>query len=108
MKRSAPSRRTRGRRRAEQAIRERVQERSEGQCEARITAVCTGPATQQHHRKLRSQGGQDTEENLLDLCAACHAFAHANATWAVVSGLIVPSWANPDEFPVSHVRWMAS
>ena len=29
-----------------------------------------------HHRELRSQSGADSEENLITLCAACHARVH--------------------------------
>jgi 5-methylcytosine-specific restriction endonuclease McrA len=30
-----------------------------------------------HHLQYRSKGGQDTTDNLLTLCAACHAGVHA-------------------------------
>jgi ATP-dependent DNA helicase RecQ len=29
-----------------------------------------------HHREFRSHSGKDTEENLITLCANCHARAH--------------------------------
>ncbi len=29
-----------------------------------------------HHRELRSHSGEDTEENLIALCTACHASVH--------------------------------
>ena len=29
-----------------------------------------------HHRELRSQSGEDAEQNLITLCAACHAVVH--------------------------------
>jgi 5-methylcytosine-specific restriction endonuclease McrA len=29
-----------------------------------------------HHRKFRSQSGDDSEQNLITLCAACHAAVH--------------------------------
>ena len=29
-----------------------------------------------HHNKFRSQGGDDSEENLISLCARCHSLAH--------------------------------
>jgi 5-methylcytosine-specific restriction endonuclease McrA len=29
-----------------------------------------------HHREFRSRWGADSEENLITLCAACHAAAH--------------------------------
>ena len=29
-----------------------------------------------HHKEFRSRSGADTEENLITLCAACHASVH--------------------------------
>ena len=29
-----------------------------------------------HHREFRSHSGADSEENLITLCAACHARVH--------------------------------
>jgi 5-methylcytosine-specific restriction endonuclease McrA len=29
-----------------------------------------------HHQKFRSKSGEDTEENLITLCADCHGKAH--------------------------------
>ena len=29
-----------------------------------------------HHRDFRSQGGDDSEENLITLCFICHSLAH--------------------------------
>lgn len=29
-----------------------------------------------HHREFRSQSGDDAEQNLITLCAACHAILH--------------------------------
>jgi ATP-dependent DNA helicase RecQ len=29
-----------------------------------------------HHRKFRSQSGDDSEQNLITLCAACHVSVH--------------------------------
>ena len=29
-----------------------------------------------HHRRFRSHSGDDSEENLITLCAACHARVH--------------------------------
>jgi len=31
-----------------------------------------------HHQQFRSHSGDDSEENLITLCAACHAVAHQN------------------------------
>ncbi len=32
-----------------------------------------------HHREFRSQGGNDSEENLITLCAGCHSLVHSRA-----------------------------
>jgi 5-methylcytosine-specific restriction endonuclease McrA len=29
-----------------------------------------------HHRELRSQSGDDAEQNLITLCTRCHSFVH--------------------------------
>ncbi len=29
-----------------------------------------------HHKELRSQSGDDSEQNLITLCTACHAIVH--------------------------------
>jgi len=29
-----------------------------------------------HHQKFRSQAGDDSEENLITVCAGCHSLAH--------------------------------
>ena len=31
-----------------------------------------------HHRRFRSQSGNDAEDNLITLCSRCHAEVHAN------------------------------
>ena len=35
------------------------------------------PGTQLHHRKLRSQGGDDVRENLAWICSFCHDDLHS-------------------------------
>lgn len=78
-------------------VQDAVRRRSRGVCE-----LCgSAPAAHLHHRRLRSQGGQNTYENLADLCHACHNSSddavHANVDWARRHGWIVPSWADPAE-----------
>ena len=34
------------------------------------------PGSQVHHKKLRSQGGDDSPENLMWLCLVCHGDEH--------------------------------
>ena len=75
-------------------VAKRVRARSEGDCEARLE-VCQGRAAHLHHRQLRSQGGQDTEANLLHLCFKCHEWAHLHPKEANEKGLIVKSWQDP-------------
>lgn len=58
-----------------------------------------------HHRRLRSQGGDDAVDNLVALCAdTCHNVAstsvHQNVAEAIRRGFIVPSWATPAETPL--------
>jgi hypothetical protein len=57
-----------------------------------------------HHRRLRSQGGDDTVENLVALHPECHNVhprsVHQNPRDAVERGFIVPSWADPADTPL--------
>jgi len=32
-----------------------------------------------HHREFRSRSGDDSEQNLITLCCACHAIVHRNS-----------------------------
>ena len=58
-----------------------------------------------HHRKLRSQGGKDEPANLIATHHACHNLGtksiHINPTKSIQMGWIVPSWAEPSEFPLT-------
>ena len=36
-----------------------------------------------HHKELRSQSGDDSEENLITLCAGCHADIHKGASFVI-------------------------
>ena len=53
-----------------------------------------------HHRKLRSQGGQDTAENGILVHHRCHIqhknSIHDNPKKSVEMGWIVPSWEKPE------------
>ena len=63
--------------------------RSQGLCEARCCDGCTGQYEQAHHRRRRSQGGNDTPANLVAICGPCHDWTHANPARARELGLIV-------------------
>lgn len=97
------------------AVLDPIKERSGGFCEARIVGVCTGRHDHTHHRKLRSQGGEDTKENLIGACWACHRYLHNHPAWARSVGLIVSRELDPAHVgfevgadPQSHVRIVAS
>lgn len=82
-------------------IAETVLERAAGYCE-RCGKFEVSPAL--HHRKLRSQGGEDAVENLVAICHPCHNMStdavHMNPAKAKVQGYIVPSWADPSDYPL--------
>ena len=45
-------------------------------CQARVPNVCMVRAVQAHHKKLRSQGGDNSQDNLLATCRDCHVYLH--------------------------------
>ena len=68
-----------------------IRARSGGKCE-----MCfVRPAVRTHHRKPRSQGGQSTEANLLDVCAECHGYAHAHLDESYLTGVLVRRTDDP-------------
>ncbi len=74
--------------------------RSKGACEARLSRDCVGRGEQVHHRKLRSQGGRDEWEQLLHVCANCHAAIHCDPALAYSLGLLVHAHEDPAAVPV--------
>lgn len=58
-----------------------------------------------HHRRLKSQGGQDEVCNLIAVHHKCHNLGthsiHLNPAKAIERGQICPSWAVPSEFPLT-------
>jgi 5-methylcytosine-specific restriction endonuclease McrA len=62
--------------------------RSEWACEA-SAPPCVGRAEVMHHRRLRSQGGPDTVENLMHICNPCHLWLHAHPAKAAAWGMIL-------------------
>lgn len=79
-----------------------IQRRSGGVCEAMIPGVCGWQAHHFHHRRMRSQQGGDTAENLAVVCAFCHDFIHKNAGFAYEAGLLVRSVRDPAETPMVY------
>lgn len=69
-------------------LREEVRERASLRCQrcgvSDYTRRCDA-----HHRKLKSQGGQDTLENLAYLCRQCHDHVHLNREESVRDGWII-------------------
>lgn len=84
----------------EKTARAMVRERSGGVCE-----VCgTARATNYQHRKNRSQAGEWSVVNGLDVCGSgttgCHGWIHANPTKSYERGWMVHSWDDPANVPV--------
>src|SRR6266540_237062 len=84
-------------------VRDLVRKRDGHRCQRCGISVVDVPSSL-HHRKLRSQGGQDTADNLIRLCGTgtlgCHAWVHANPAVARSQGFIVWRIDNPAEIPV--------
>jgi len=83
-------------------LRDALIERCKGYCEA-----CGKPMTDNwalHHRKLRSQGGDNSLSNLMAVHHDCHNLGtksiHLNPEWAKKNGYIVSSWGNSAEIPI--------
>lgn len=92
-----------------------VIERDQGRCQFPVLndfgepsgRKCGSPRVQIHHRLMRSQGGGDTEENLILLCDQHHEHGpdavHVNRPLARELGLIVPSHGDPSRRPWMEV-----
>lgn len=83
------------------AVQATVRARSRGTCEG----CGRRPATEMHHRKYRSRGGQHTASNLLHLCGwgnhtGCHGIAHSTAGHD--KGWSVHSWDDPAQTSTEH------
>jgi len=85
------------------AIVETTLKRSNGFCE-----VCGdyGDGMALHHRKLKSRGGKDEVSNLLVCHHQCHNLGtdsiHLNPEKSERKGWMVPSWADPKEYPLHY------
>jgi hypothetical protein len=83
-----------------QKIRDALERRSRGRCEAQFPG-CTGVATDAHHRKLRAQGGLNDLETLVHLCQWCHTgVIHRNTGWAYEHGWLVRRHDDPAFIPI--------
>ena len=52
-------------------------ERAGNRCEM-CGRGCMGEALSPHHKKHRSQGGKDTDDNLIMICYPCHLKQHGS------------------------------
>ena len=66
--------------------------RSGGLCVLCVVEGEPEAATHAHHRKLRSQGGDDSAANLMPLCATDHKMVHDYPERSKALGWIVPMW----------------
>ena len=55
-----------------ESLRQQVLRRDRWRCQSCSAMV----NLEVHHREFRSHSGQDSEENLITLCATCHASVH--------------------------------
>lgn len=87
--RKTPIRRISAKRRKEQAELRKIIpalfERCGGQCEA---VRCVARAEDPHHIKPRSQGVDNSPENIIMLCRFHHRFIHDHPSWARQHGLL--------------------
>jgi len=61
---------------------------------------CGAVSVHTHHRKLRSQGGDNSPANLIRVCAECHDWIHYNPAEAYEQGYLVKSWQNPEDVEI--------
>ena len=84
-------------------MRDMVYARCKGYCEKCGNALPQSWAL--HHRKLKSRGGKDEVCNLVALHHGCHNLdtdsVHGNPCWADQIGLMVGSWQEPNECPLT-------
>lgn len=82
-------------------VKANVRRRSGNRCEIRAEGVCTGRATQFHHRKLRRHG-DNREVNCLHGCDACHDHVHAHPGKSYLMGWLVKAELDPARVPVKR------
>jgi hypothetical protein len=89
----------------EAKCREKVEERSGGDCEVRIPGVCQGRGTNMQHRRAQGQQGPWTPSNVIHVCGmgnafGCHGHIHQHPNEATAEGWTVKSWDHWDTTPV--------
>lgn len=90
-----------------EAIRPKVLDRADYRCEAQIPEVCIGAwdlGLVVHHRKRRSQGGNNDPINLLVLCNQCHLHVHDQPTKSFMNGWLVKSGHDPELIAIRSYR----
>jgi hypothetical protein len=96
--------------------RQPLDERSEGCCEIRLAAICTGRATDTAHRLGEGMGGRhgeaaernDRPSNVLRACRRCHRWCHEYPALARTFGWMLRTGDDPLETPVlyRHEQWV--
>lgn len=90
------------------AVAEFVLERAEGSCE-HCGCIRPGGRHSLHHRLLRSQGGQDTIENLMVVTPEHHNVApgsiHQEVARSIDLGHIVEAGKDPADVLVRYYSW---
>ena len=74
------------------AVKPQLLERSHGVCEVCFSARASGHP---HHIQRRSQGGDNSLENLLDTCDPCHRRIHDNPEWALEAEYLKRAESSP-------------
>lgn len=88
-----------------QELREQVMQLDGGRCR-----FCGKPATSVHHIKYKSEGVDDTPENLLSLCQGCdHCAHHGGNAWGITGRISAREWVYKKLRRLNHIakdfRW---
>lgn len=82
-----------------------VLERDQGRCQyPTVIGKCGDPRVELHHRRIRSQLGKDTEENLIALCQSHHMRVHAKPNESRYLGLLIFEGDSPSRLDWMNVR----
>jgi hypothetical protein len=74
-------------------VREAIWQRCGGLCE--LCKESLKPGWHAHHRRRRSQGGDDSVTNVLALHGRCHDRVHGHVDWSEQAGFLVRSTEYP-------------